>query len=552
MPASPPAGSFAHLHCHTDYSMLDGAARVPELLDRAVADGQPAIAITDHGFMFGAHDFWTQAQKRGIKPVIGLEAYLTPGTARGDKHPVRWGGPDANRGDDVSGGGRYTHMTLWAENNEGMHNLFRMDSLASIEGYYGKPRMDRDLFHTYAKGLIGTTGCPSGEIQTRLRLGQWDEALRAAGEFQDILGKDNYYVEIMDHGLELERRVQQDLLRLAKAIGAKLVATNDLHYTAPEDAEAHEALLCIQTGAKLADPDRFKFDGSGYYLKSAQEMRDLFADFPEACDSTLEIAERCDVEFTEQVGAYMPKFDVPEGEDEISWYVKEVDKGLHRRFPNGIPDEVQKQAEYEIGVVTQKGYAGYYLVVADYINWAKRQGIRVGPGRGSGAGSMTAYAMGITELDPLKNGLIFERFLNPERASMPDFDVDFDERRRDEVIEYITNKYGADHVARIVTFGTIKAKNAIKDASRVLGYPFKVGEDLTKLMPAPVQGHDMPLSAVFDPDNDRYKEAEPFRELAASSPDYEKVVATARGIENLKRQWGVHACGIIMSSKPLA
>jgi DNA polymerase-3 subunit alpha len=528
--------------------MLDGAARIKPLLARANELGQTALAITDHGYMFGAYEFWTEARRAGVKPIIGLEAYLTPGTARRDRTRVTWG--DGGQ-EDVSGGGAYTHMTLWAKDTAGMHNLFRMASLASIEGFFFKPRMDRDLFHTYAKGLMGTTGCPSGEVQTRLRLGQYPEAVRAAGEYQDILGRDNYFVEIMDHGIDIERRVISDLIRLAKDIGAPLVATNDLHYTHRDDAASHDALLCVQVGKTIEDPARFRFDGDGYYLKSAAEMRDLWRELPEACDSTLAIAEACNVEFTESEGMFMPRFAVPPGEDETSWFVKEVERGLVQRFPAGVPSEVRAQAEYETGVIVGKGYAGYYLVVADFIAWSKSQGIRVGPGRGSGAGSMAAYALGITELDPLKHGLIFERFLNPERPSLPDFDVDFDERRRGEVIRYVTEKYGADHVAQIVTYGTIKAKQAVKDAARVLSYPFSVGERLTKAIPPPGQGKDMGLAAIFNPSDERYAEAAEFRGIVETDPDAARVVTTARGLENLVRQWGVHAAGVIMSSAPL-
>ena len=548
--AVPGGSDFAHLHVHTEYSMLDGAARIDELFDEANRLGQTSMGITDHGYVFGAHEFWSKARKHGIKPVIGVEAYLTPGTSRLDRTRVRWG--DAHQaGDDVSGGGAYTHATMWARTTEGMHNLFRMASLASLEGQFYKPRMDRELLSRYSRGIIATSGCPSGEVQTRLRLGQYDEALRAAGEFQDLFGRESYYIELMDHGLDIEHRVRADLLRIAKQLGAPLVATNDLHYTRAEDQHAHEVLLCVQSGKTLADPNRFKFDANDFYLKSSEDMRRLWAELPEACDNTLRIAEACEVGFVEAAATYMPQFGVPSGEDETSWFVKEVELGLHRRFPSGIPDEVRRQAEYETEVITSKGYAGYYLVVADFINWSKANGIRVGPGRGSGAGSMAAYAMGITELDPLKNGLFFERFLNPERASLPDFDIDFDERRRGEVIRYVTDKYGEGRVAQIVTYGTIKAKQAVKDASRVLGYPFAMGEKLTKAMPPAVMGKDVSLSGIFDPDHDRHAEAEEFRVLVASDPDAQTVVETALGLENLKRQWGVHAAGVIMSSRDL-
>lgn len=555
-PGFRPGSDVVHLHTHTDYSMLDGAARVEELLTYAEELGQKALAITDHGYLFGAFDFWKRAKAHGIKPIIGVEAYVTPGTSRFDQTRVRWG-DQSQAADDVSARGAYTHLTLVSSTTAGMHNLFRMGSLASLEGQMGKwPRMDRELLSTYHEGLIAFSGCASGEVQTRLRLGQWDEAVRTASELQDIFGKENFFVEVMDHGIDIETRVLPDLLRLAKHIGAPLVATNDLHYTRKEDAHAHEALLAVQSGSTLLEPTseqggtRFAFSSDSFYLWSAQQMRDLWREYPEAVDNTLYIAERCDVAFNTSAN-YMPKFPVPEGEDEQSWFIKEIEAGLRRRYPGGIPDDVRAQATYETGVITELGFAGYFLVVADFINWAKSQGIRVGPGRGSAAGSMIAYVMGITELDPLRHGLIFERFLNPERVSWPDVDVDFDERRRGEVIRYVTDKYGEDRVAQIVTYGTIKAKQALKDSSRVLGFPFAMGDKLTKAMPPAVMGKDIPLGGMFDEKHERYAEAEEFRQLVATDPDAQKVLETARGLEGLKRQWGVHAAGVIMSSEPL-
>ncbi|WP_458117155.1 DNA polymerase III subunit alpha [Arthrobacter sp. D2-10] len=527
--------------------MLDGAARLNDLFSHTTELGMNALATTDHGFVFGAFDFWNKARNAGVKPIVGVEAYLTPGTARADKTRVQWGGGGR---DDVSGAGAYTHMTLWSETTEGMHNLFRMSSLASLEGYLYKPRMDRDLLQTYGKGLIATTGCPSGEVQTKLRLGLYREAVQAASDFRDIFGPDNFFCELMDHGLDIERNVQADLIKLARELGLPLLATNDLHYTHAEDAKAHAALLCVQSGSTMADPKRFKFDADEFYLKSPAEMRAIFRDYPEACDNTLLIAERCDVEFNTSAN-YMPRFPVPEGENEQSWFVKEVEKGLHYRYPEGIPDDVRKQADYEVGVISQMGFPGYFLVVADFINWAKNNGIRVGPGRGSGAGSMAAYAMRITDLDPLRHGLIFERFLNPDRVSMPDFDVDFDDRRRAEVIRYVTEKYGDERVAMIVTYGTIKAKQALKDSSRVMGYPFSMGERLTKAMPPDVMGKGIALADVHNKDAKRYSEAEELRELLKADADAQKVFETALGLEGLKRQWGVHAAGVIMSSEPL-
>ncbi|MFP7760305.1 DNA polymerase III subunit alpha [Marisediminicola sp. LYQ134] len=527
--------------------MLDGAARVGPLISAAVDQGMPAIAMTDHGNVFGAYDFWKTATSAGIKPIIGTEAYLTPGTHRGDKTRVRWG----NGGqDDVSGAGAYTHLTMLSESTEGMHNLFRLSSKASLEGYYFKPRMDRELLSQYSAGLIATTGCPSSEVQTRLRLGQYDEARKAAAEFRDIFGRENYFCEIMDHGLGIERRIMGDLLRLAKDLDLPLVATNDLHYTHSHDATSHAALLCVQSGTTLDDPNRFKFDADEFYLKTAEQMRHLFRDNPSACDNTLLIAERCNVAFDESAN-YMPVFPLPEGETEATWFAKEVEAGLDRRYRDGVSTEVRERAAYEIGVISQMGFPGYFLVVADFINWARRNGIRVGPGRGSGAGSMVAYAMGITDLDPIRHGLIFERFLNPDRVSMPDFDVDFDERRRGEVIRYVTEKYGDDRVAQIVTYGTIKAKQALKDSSRVLGFPFGMGEKLTKAMPPAIMGKDIPLTGIMDKDHPRWKEAGDVRAVLDTDPEARTVFDTALGLENLKRQWGVHAAGVIMSSEPL-
>ncbi|MET4780714.1 DNA polymerase III subunit alpha [Glaciihabitans sp. UYNi722] len=546
MPSS--SDSFVHLHVHSEYSMLDGAARVGPLMQAAAEEKMPAIAVTDHGNMFGAYDFWKQATAAGIKPIIGTEAYITPGTPRQEKTRIRWGQSHQNQ-DDVGGSGSYTHMTLLSENNEGMHNLFRLSSLASIEGFYFKPRMDRELLNRYSKGIIATTGCVGGEVQTRLRLGQYEEARQAASDFQDIFGKENFFAEVMDHGIDIERRTMQDLLRLAKELGMPLLASNDLHYTHAHDATAHAALLCVQSASTLDDPNRFKFDSNEFYLKSASEMRHLFRDHPEACDNTLLIAERCEVNFEHR--DLMPRFPVPEGETEATWFEKEVSAGMLRRF-NDAPSEAHlAQAQYEVDVIKQMGFPGYFLVVADFITWAKSQGIRVGPGRGSAAGSMASYAMGITELDPLAHGLIFERFLNPERVSMPDVDVDFDDRRRPEVIRYVTDKYGDDRVAQIVTYGTIKAKQALKDSARVLGMPYSVGEKLTKAMPPAIMGKDISLGDILDKDAPRYKEAADFRAVLDSDQEAAKVFETARGIENLKRQWGVHAAGVIMSAEPL-
>ena len=526
--------------------MLDGAARVGDLVEEVARQEMPAIAMTDHGNVFGAFDFYKQATKAGVKPIIGIEAYVAP-ESRHDKKRVQWA---SGGDDDVSGGGAYTHMTILAENNHGLKNLFRLSSLASLEGYYYKPRMDRELLSQYADGLIATTGCPGGEIQTRLRMGNYKEALRAASDFRDIFGAHNFFLELMDHGIDVETRVKDDLLNLGRELKLPLLATNDLHYTRYEDAPAHAALLCVQSGSTLADPKRFKFDNDEFYLKTPAQMRELFKDLPEACDNTLLIAERCNVTLREGENL-MPAFAVPAGESEDSWLRKEAEIGLANRFGDRVTPEHKERLDYELGVMLKMGFPGYFLVVADLVAHAKKVGIRVGPGRGSAAGSLVAYSLGITGLDPIEHGLLFERFLNPERISMPDIDLDFDERRRSEMIKYATEKYGEDRVAQIITYGTIKSKQSIKDATRVLGYPYVIGEKLTKALPPSVMGKDISLSGVFDAKDPRYGEAGEFRELYNTDPDSMKVVDLAKGLEGLKRQWGVHAAGVILSREPL-
>ncbi|CAB4947431.1 unannotated protein [freshwater metagenome] len=549
--------SFVHLHVHTEYSMLDGASLLDGLFSRTSELGMPAIAMTDHGNLHGAYDFYSKARKHGVKPIIGIEAYITPGTQRGERRRVRWGQGDLAEegGNDVAGGGAYTHMTMWAESTEGMHNLFRLSSRSSLEGYYFKPRMDKEILAEHSKGLIVSTGCPSGAIQTRLRLGQYDEAVREAAELQDIFGRDNVFLELMDHGIDIEKRVRDDLLRLGKQMGLPPIATNDSHYNNPEDAAAHDALICVASGKRLSDTNRLKFDGGGYYIKSAAEMRELWADrfgMPEACDNTLAIAERCEVEFTESTGGYMARADVPAGESEESWFRKEVWRGIEARYPGELTtQEVRDRVEMELAIISQKGYCGYYLVVADFINWAKDNGIRVGPGRGSGAGSIAAYALRITDLCPLEHGLFFERFLNPERPSMPDFDIDFDDARRGEVIHYVSEKYGADRVAQIATFGRLKAKAAIKDAARVLDHGFAIGDRITKAYPADVMGKGVALKDIFNADHKRYNDGGEFRALHGQDPDVRTIYETAVGLEGQIRNWGVHAAGVIMSSEPL-
>ncbi|MFY9189702.1 MAG: DNA polymerase III subunit alpha [Lawsonella sp.] len=546
--------TFVHLHNHTEFSMLDGMAKIDNLMEECNKRGMPAVGMTDHGNMYGASDFYHAAVDAGIKPIIGIEAYLAPGS-RFDKKRQRWGDPSQKR-DDVSGSGAYTHMTLWAQNETGLRNLFKLSSLASYEGQLGKwPRMDVELISQHSEGLIGASGCPSSEIQTRLRLGQRKEAYEAAGRWQDIFGKDNFYLELMDHDIDIEKRIKADLLQLGKDLGMEPVVTNDCHYVTRDQARAHEAMLCVQTGKTLSDPTRFKFDGDSYYLIPPEEIRARWdSEVPGACDNTLVITEK--VEDYSNIWKFkdrMPDFDVPKGHDAESWLRHQVHKGLEWRFPDGVSREYIERANYEIDVIVQKGYPTYFLVVADLVNHAREVGIKVGPGRGSAAGALIAYALGITNIDPVEHGLLFERFLNPERPSAPDIDMDFDDRRRNEMIRYASDRWGEDKVAQVITFGTIKTKAAIKDSARVqFGQPgYAIADRMTKALP-PAQGaKDIPLHGIMDPEHPRYGEASEIRSLIESDPDIRKIYETARGFEGMIRQAGVHACAVIMSNEPL-
>ncbi|HLR99727.1 MAG TPA: DNA polymerase III subunit alpha [Mycolicibacillus parakoreensis] len=546
--------SFVHLHNHTEYSMLDGAAKINPMIAEAQRLGMPAVGMTDHGNMFGASEFYNAAIDAGIKPIIGVEAYVAPGS-RFDTKRVRWGDP-SQKSDDVSGSGAYTHLTMVAENATGLRNMFKLSSLASFEGQLGKwSRMDAEIIAEHAEGIIGTTGCPSGVVQTRLRLGQYREALEAAGTWREIFGAENYFLEVMDHGLEIERRVRDGLLEIGRTLGIPALATNDCHYVTREAAQGHEALLCVQTGKTLSDPTRFKFDGDGFYLKSAAEMRAIWDDtLPGACDSTLLIAER--VQSYADVWTprnRMPVFPVPDGHDPASWLRHEVDAGLTARFPDGVPPGYHQRAGYEIEVICNAGFPSYFLIVADLIAYARSVGIRVGPGRGSAAGSLVAYALRITDIDPIPHGLIFERFLNPERTSMPDIDIDFDDRRRGEMVRYAAEKWGHDRVAQVITFGTIKTKAALKDSARVhYGQPgFAIADRISKALPPPIMAKDIPLSGITDPNHERYKEAAEVRGLIDTDPDVRTIYQTALSLEGLVRNAGVHACAVIMSCEPL-
>ena len=443
-----------------------------------------------------------------------------------------------------------------AENATGLRNLFKLSSLASFEGQLGKwSRMDAEIIAENAAGIIATTGCPSGEVQTRLRLGQDREALESAAKWREIFGADNYFLELMDHGLSIEQRVREGLLEIGRKLNIPPLATNDCHYVTRDAAHNHEALLCVQTGKTLSDPNRFKFDGDGYYLKSAADMRRIWDDeVPGACDSTLLIAER--VQSYADVWAprdRMPVFPVPEGHDQATWLHHEVMAGLQRRFGSGAAQDYIDRAEFEIKVICDKGFPAYFLIVADLINYARSVDIRVGPGRGSAAGSLVAYAMGITNIDPIPHGLLFERFLNPERPSAPDIDIDFDDRRRGEMVRYAADKWGSDRVAQVITFGTIKTKAALKDSARIhYGQPgFAIADRITKALPPAIMAKDIPLSGITDPAHERYKEAAEVRGLIETDPDVRTIYQTARGLEGLIRNAGVHACAVIMSSEPL-
>lgn len=549
--------SFVHLHNHTEYSMLDGMAKVDLLAEEVERQGMPAVGMTDHGNMFGSEAFYRRMKAQGIKPIIGIEAYIAPESRTNPKR-ILWG-DSSQKSDDVSASGAYLHQTMLALNTEGLKNLFYLSSIASYDGQLGKwPRMDAELIAEHSAGIVATTGCPSGDVQTRLRLGQFDKALEAAAMWQEIYGKENYFLELMDHGIEIERRVRNELLEIGQKLGIPPLVTNDCHYVLKEQADKHEAMLCVQTGKTLDSPDRFKFDGDGYYIKSAAEMRASWDHVvPDGCDNTLLIAER--VEDYEEIYAphthdRMPIAKVPEGETPTSWLTHEVMEGLKARFPDGsVPDAYIERANYEIEVIDGKGYPSYFLIVADLIKHARSIGIRVGPGRGSAAGSLVAYALTITNIDPIEHGLLFERFLNPERPSAPDIDIDFDDRRRGEMIRYAADNWGEDKVAQVITFGTVKTKQALKDAARVIHGQegFAIAERITKTLPPAIMAKDIPLSGIMDENHPRYGEAGEVRQLIEQDPTVRQIYETARGLEGVVRQAGVHACAVIMASVPL-
>jgi DNA polymerase-3 subunit alpha len=550
--------SFTHLHTHTEFSMLDGAARVGELVAAAVADGQPALGITDHGNMYGVLDFYKACRDQGIVPIIGTEAYMA-GESRHER-PVRRGRVD-DTGGDVEGGQKlYYHLTLLAETVEGYRNLMKLSSAAYLEGYYYKPRLDWELLERHHDGLIATTGCLGGVVLQALLSGDPAEAERRAARLQDIFGRDNLFVELQDHGLADQHRTNPQLIEIARRLNAPLLATNDSHYTHREDAVAHDALLCVQTGALLADTNRFKFDGTEHYLKSANEMRHLFRDVPEACDNTLLIAERADVQI-ELGKPSLPEFPVPARftgatyEDRALAYLRDLTmEGARQRYGEPVPAAVMERLDFELSVIGDMGFPAYFLVVWDLIRFARENGIRVGPGRGSAAGCCVAYCLRIVDLDPIQYDLLFERFLNPGRTQMPDIDMDFDERYRADVMRYASEKYGSDRVAQIITFSTIKARAAVRDASRVLGKPYIVGDKIAKAMPPLIMGRDTPLKACLtktEGHEDGFASASELRAMYETDPEAKEVIDVALGLEGLRRQDGIHAAAVVISRDPL-
>ena len=546
------ADSFTHLHVHTEFSMLDGAARLDELVAKAVEDGQPAIGMTDHGNMYGVLDFYRECNRQGIKPIIGTEAYMAHDHR--SERPARRGRVDDSGGDTEGGKKLYYHLTLLAENNSGYRNLIQLSSLAFLEGYYYKPRMDWELLERHSEGLIATTGCLGGHVLQSLLNGDERGALEKAARLQDIFGRDNLFVELQDHGIPAQHQTNPRLLEIAKQIGAPILATNDSHYTHRSDHESHDALLCVQTGALLSDPKRFKFEGTEHYLKTADEMRHLFREIPSACDNSLWIAERANVEI-EFGKPLLPEFPLPDGFAGDEEYLRHLTReGAIARWGDPLPPAVIERIEYELKVICDMGFASYFLITWDLIKHARDSGIRVGPGRGSAAGCAVAYCLWITDLDPVKYDLLFERFLNPSRVSMPDIDMDFDSRYRDEMIRYAAEHYGRDHVAQIITFGTIKARNAVRDAARVLGYPYGLGDKIAKAMPPLVMGRDTPLKYCFEHApkfEDGYKAASDLRAMYEADPDVKRVVDVAKGLEGLKRSDGIHAAAVVITKDPV-
>ncbi|MFR6021978.1 MAG: DNA polymerase III subunit alpha [Clostridia bacterium] len=516
---------FVHLHIHSEFSLLDGANRIKDLPVRAKELGMDSIAITDHGVMFGAIDFYKACKKEGVKPIIGCEVYVAP-RSRTDKQP----GIDNH----------YYHLILLAKNNEGYKNLSKLVSLSFVDGYYYKPRIDREILEKYHEGLICLSACLAGEVNQALLSGQNEKAEQVALWHKKVFG-DDYYIEIQNNGIKEQVLANQKLVQLARKLDIPLVATNDAHYLKREDAYNHEVLLCIQTGKRMSDEDRMKFDTDELYVKSPEEMAEYFKAFPDAIENTVKIAEQCNVEF-EFGHTILPNYDVPPEYPTHYDFLKELcDKGLKKRYGKNLSEEIQKRAEYELSIIKKMGYVDYYLIVWDFIHYAKTNGIPVGPGRGSGAGSILAYAIEITDIDPIKYGLLFERFLNPERISMPDFDVDFSDERRQEVIDYVARKYGHDHVSQIITFGTMAAKMVIRDVARVLDYPYAEADALAKMIPNEIH---ITIKKALEQNKE-------LKERYDTDEQTRKILDIAMGLEGMPRQASTHACGVVITKDPV-
>ena len=516
---------FVHLHVHTEYSLLDGACRIERLVEHVKALGQSAVAITDHGVMFGAVDFYKAAKKAGIKPIIGCEVYVAPRT-RFDKQYKLDSSP--------------YHLVLLCKDHTGYQNLIKLVSCGFVEGFYSKPRVDHTLLEQYHEGLICLSACLAGEIPRMLAQGDYERAKETALWYRDIFGAENYYIEVQDHGIPLQRQILPDLLRLSKETGIGLVATNDAHYIEKEDAKMQSVLICIQTNTTVEAPGDLEFETEEFYIKSRDEMETLFGNYPGALDNTLQIAEQCNVEF-EFGNTKLPLFVAPGGEDNRTYFRRLCYDGLHRHYGEQPDSAISERLEYELGVIEKMGYVDYYLIVFDFINYAKSVGIPVGPGRGSGAGSLAAYCIGITGIDPIRYNLLFERFLNPERVSMPDFDIDFCYERRQEVIDYVVRKYGNDRVAQIITFGTMAARAAIRDVGRVLGMPYQQVDSVAKLVPNELKMTlDKALSISAD-----------LKELYASDSKVRELLDMARKIEGMPRHASTHAAGVVITRDPV-
>lgn len=546
------ADSFVHLHVHTEYSMLDGAARIDDLVQKAVADKQPALGITDHGNMYGLIEFYKSCRKGGIKPILGIEAYMAQDKV--SERPKRRGKVDDSGGETSVGKKLYYHLTLLAKNNEGYKNLIQLSSRSFLEGYYYKPRVDWDILADHSNGLIATTGCLGSQVNQSLLSGKYEEGLNRAARLQDIFGKENLYVELQDHGIAAQKTTMPGLLDISKTLKAPLLATNDCHYTNKKDSQAHDALLCVQTGSQIADENRFKFEGTQHYLKKAKDMRELFSEWPDSCNNSLTVAEACDVkiEFGEP---NLPNFEIPKNYSSQGEYLQKlVFEGAEKRWGKNFPDTTKDRLIYEMKVISDKSFSAYFLINWDLVKYAKSQNIRVGPGRGSAAGCCVAYCLGITEVDPIKYNLLFERFLNPARSQMPDIDLDFDSRYREKLVRYLSKTYGQDHVAQIITFSRIKARAAIRDATRVLGKPYSLGNKLIEMLPPLVMGRSEPLLDYLEENQDNtdgYRKGGDFREEYERDPEAQEIIDIALGIENLCRQDSIHAAAVVISAQPL-